>query len=58
MAKKILIVEDNIVILTMQKQIFEMEGYEIVTAQEGMDALKKIHQEHQMSFFWTLTSRE
>jgi DNA-binding response OmpR family regulator len=46
MAKKILIVEDNIVILTMQKQIFEMEGYEIVTAQEGMDALKKIHQEN------------
>jgi len=43
MAKKILIVEDNIVILTMQKQIFEMEGYEIITAQEGMDALKKIH---------------
>jgi DNA-binding response OmpR family regulator len=46
MAKKILIVEDNIVILTMQKQIFEMEGYDIITAQEGMDALKKIHQEH------------
>ena len=46
MAKRILIVEDNIVILTMQKQIFEMEGYEIITAQEGMDALKKIHQEH------------
>ncbi len=45
MGKKILIVEDNIVILTMQKQIFEMEGYDIVTAQEGMDALKKIHQE-------------
>jgi len=45
MGKRILIVEDNIVILTMQKQIFEMEGYEIITAQEGMDALKKIHQE-------------
>jgi DNA-binding response OmpR family regulator len=45
MAKKILIVEDNIVILTMQKQIFEMEGYDIITAQEGMDALKKIHNE-------------
>jgi DNA-binding response OmpR family regulator len=45
MPKKILIVEDNIVILTMQKQIFEMEGYEIITAQEGMDALKKIHEE-------------
>lgn len=45
MGKKILIVEDNIVILTMQKQIFEMEGYEIITAQEGMDALKKIHHE-------------
>jgi DNA-binding response OmpR family regulator len=44
MAKKILIVEDNIVILTMQKQIFEMEGYEIITAQEGMDALKKVHE--------------
>lgn len=43
MAKKILIVEDNIVILTMQKQIFEMEGYEIFTAQEGLDALKKVH---------------
>ena len=46
MPKKILIVEDNIVILTMQKQIFEMEGYEISTAQEGMDALKKIHEEN------------
>ncbi|MDF1535450.1 MAG: response regulator [bacterium] len=45
MAKRILIVEDNIVILTMQKQIFEMEGYDIVTAQEGMDALKKVHEE-------------
>ena len=45
MGKKILIVEDNIVILTMQKQIFEMEGYDIITAQEGMDALKKIHNE-------------
>ena len=45
MAEKILIVEDNIVILTMQKQIFEMEGYTIVTAQEGMDALKKVHEE-------------
>jgi DNA-binding response OmpR family regulator len=45
MPKKILIVEDNIVILTMQKQIFEMEGYEIITAQEGMDALKKVHEE-------------
>jgi len=46
MGKKILIVEDNIVILTMQKQIFEMEGYDIITAQEGMDALKKIHHEN------------
>ncbi|MFV1956976.1 MAG: response regulator transcription factor [bacterium] len=45
MAHKLLIVEDNIVILTMQKQIFEMEGYDITTAQEGMDALKKVHQE-------------
>lgn len=45
MAHKLLIVEDNIVILTMQKQIFEMEGYDIITAQEGMDALKKVHQE-------------
>ncbi|MDF1524734.1 MAG: response regulator [bacterium] len=45
MPKRILIVEDNIVILTMQKQIFEMEGYEIITAQEGMDALKKLHEE-------------
>ena len=31
MPKKILIVEDNIVILTMQKQIFEMEGYEKIS---------------------------
>jgi len=46
MSHKLLIVEDNIVILTMQKQIFEMEGYDITTAQEGMDALKKVHQEH------------
>jgi DNA-binding response OmpR family regulator len=45
MSHKLLIVEDNIVILTMQKQIFEMEGYDITTAQEGMDALKKVHQE-------------
>ncbi|UCF31249.1 MAG: response regulator [bacterium] len=45
MAERILIVEDNIVILTMQKQIFEMEGYEILTAQEGTDALRKVHEE-------------
>ncbi len=45
MGSKLLIVEDNIVILTMQKQIFEMEGYEIVTSQDGIDALKKVREE-------------
>ena len=45
MRQKLLIVEDNIVILTMQKQIFEMEGYDIVTAQDGVDALKKVKEE-------------
>ncbi len=45
MGTKLLIVEDNIVILTMQKQIFEMEGYEIVTAQDGLDALRKVKAE-------------
>jgi len=45
MGTKLLIVEDNIVILTMQKQIFEMEGYEIATAQDGIDALKKVKEE-------------
>jgi len=45
MGTKLLIVEDNIVILTMQKQIFEMEGYEITTAQDGIEALKKVKEE-------------
>jgi DNA-binding response OmpR family regulator len=45
MGTKLLIVEDNIVILTMQKQIFEMEGYEIATAQDGLDALRKVKNE-------------
>jgi two-component system alkaline phosphatase synthesis response regulator PhoP len=45
MGTRLLIVEDNIVILTMQKQIFEMEGYDITTAQDGIDALKKAKNE-------------
>jgi DNA-binding response OmpR family regulator len=45
MGTRLLIVEDNIVILTMQKQIFEMEGYDITTAQDGIDALKKAKEE-------------
>ena len=52
MAKKILIVEDNIVILTMQKQIFEMEGYEIITARRVWMPSRRSMKRARMSSSW------
>ena len=43
---KILIIEDDRDIVEMLKYNLEEEGYEIITAQEGMDALKKIHEDN------------
>ncbi|HDN2378449.1 TPA: response regulator transcription factor [Clostridioides difficile] len=42
MNNKILVVDDKEGIITLLKDYFEMNGYEVYTAQSGKDALKKI----------------
>ena len=42
MNNKILVVDDEEGIITLLKDYFEMNGYEVYTAQSGKDALKKI----------------
>lgn len=42
---KILIVEDDRLLVTMYKQKFEKDGYEVSTAFDGAEGLKKIREE-------------
>ncbi len=42
MAKKIFIIDDSAVMITSLKQILDMEGFEVITAKDGVDALEKI----------------
>jgi DNA-binding response OmpR family regulator len=42
MGKKILLVDDEVDILTLYKRILEKEGYEIATAVNGPEALQKM----------------
>jgi len=42
---KILIVEDDQLLVTMYKQKFEKDGYEVSTAFDGVEGLKKIREE-------------
>jgi len=42
---KILIVEDDRLLVTMYKQKFEKDGYEVSTAFDGVEGLKKIREE-------------
>ena len=42
---KILIVEDDRLLATMYKQKFEKDGYEVSTAFDGVEGLKKIREE-------------
>lgn len=42
MAYKILIVDDDIELLKMLKQFFEIKGYLVITAENGMEALEKM----------------
>lgn len=42
---KILLVEDDLFLITMYKTRFEHEGYQVVTAQDGETALNLIQQE-------------
>ena len=44
MAQKILIVDDEAGIRQLMKDYFEMEGYEVITADSGSAALKKIEE--------------
>ena len=43
--KKILVVDDDRDDLTMISMILEPEGYEVVTAQNGVEALEKVESE-------------
>ena len=46
MAKKILVVDDEIKLLTVIQKRLESVGYEVVTAKDGGDGLKKAHAEN------------
>lgn len=45
MAKKILVADDSIVIVAMMKAALEKEGFEVITAYDGEEALQKIESE-------------
>ncbi len=42
MTKKIFIVDDSKVMIMSLKQILELEGFEVLSAKDGMEALEKI----------------
>ncbi len=44
MSKKIFIVDDSAVMIMSLKQILDMEGFEVVSAKDGMEALEKINE--------------
>ena len=46
MGKKILIVDDEDDVITFLKTLFEREGYDTVTASDGVDALKVVESEN------------
>ncbi|MFH1784088.1 MAG: response regulator [bacterium] len=46
MTKKILIADDSLVIVQMMKSALETQGYEVVTAMDGEEALQKATSEH------------
>lgn len=50
MNNKILVVDDEEGIITLLKDYFEMNGYEVYTAQSGKDSLKK-YPKIQISFY-------
>jgi DNA-binding response OmpR family regulator len=46
MAKKILAVDDEVRILTVLQKRLESAGYEVITAQNGMDGLRRAREEN------------
>ena len=44
MGKRIFIVDDSAVMIMSLKQILDMEGFEVVSAKDGMEALEKINE--------------
>jgi len=45
MAKRILVVDDEVRILTVVQKRLESVGYEVITAQNGMDGLRRAREE-------------
>jgi DNA-binding response OmpR family regulator len=52
--KKILVVDDEVTILEVMKEFFEMEGYTVFTAQNAQEALKLLGEEAFMVMFLDL----
>jgi two-component system chemotaxis sensor kinase CheA len=48
----ILVVEDQVVTRQMEKSILEAAGYRVITAENGLDAMEKLH-EHQVDLVVT-----
>ena len=48
MTQKIMIVDDEIEILNMLKRFFSLDGYDVITAAGGQEALQKLSLNHDL----------
>ena len=46
MASKVLLIEDEVLILRMYEKIFAYEGFEVISAAEGTEGIAKAQSEH------------
>ncbi|NMB70263.1 response regulator [candidate division WWE3 bacterium] len=46
MSAKVLLIEDEVLILRMYEKIFAYEGFEVITAEEGSEGIEKAKSEH------------
>ena len=46
MASKVLLIEDEVLILRMYEKIFAYEGFEVISAAEGTEGIAKAKSEH------------
>jgi len=46
MSAKVLLIEDEVLILRMYEKIFAYEGFEVITAEEGTEGIEKAKTEH------------
>ena len=51
--KKVLIVEDDVILLTVAVEMFRGMGYEPLTAADGLEALETLRDDHSIGFLFS-----